>query len=97
MMYDAKQISDAMKVINSSIETYKPSKMEFSKKLIIGFFSFCCATGLILIFIWYLTGDWPAEIIQNVLVPLAATVIGYCCKSGYENRAKIEKGGNYDA
>jgi len=71
----------------------KPHKMEFSKKLVLAFFIFCGILSVVFVVMWYLTGEWPQEIFEAVLYPLAVAIFGYLCKSAYENKPKIEKWG----
>jgi len=68
------------------------SKMEFSKKLIIGasfFYGLMCIVALIS---WFIVGDWPREIIEYFSWPFGAAIVSYMGKSAYENKAKIQKG-----
>ena len=66
-------------------------KMEFSKKLIISasfFYGLMCVFGIV---VWFTDGYFP-QFIPDMAFPYGLILSAYCCKSGYENRAKIERG-----
>jgi len=68
-------------------------KMEFSKKLIM-FTSMLYTAALIMAaFSWIYFGEFPQELMQYASWLYGATVVSYCGKSAYENKAKIEKRG----
>jgi len=70
---------------------YKPPRMEFSKKLLIGILLFSGAFCILSIIFWYFIGDWPREIAVFFIAPFIA-IASYYVKAGIENKAKIEKG-----
>ena len=65
-------------------------KMEFSKKLIIWAFIFYAVIGVTCLALWVLLGDWPYEIALFFVSPIVG-IVSYMFKSGYENKAKIQK------
>lgn len=69
----------------------RPQRMEFSKKLIIGASIFYALMGIACLVLWVLLGEWPYEIAIFFVSPILG-IASYMIKSGYENKAKIEKG-----
>jgi len=65
--------------------------MEFSKKLILWASVFYALMGIVCLALWVFIGDWPREIAIFFISPILG-IASYMVKSGYENRAKIEKG-----
>ena len=77
------------------VETIKecnlsPQRMEFSKKLIIWALVFYALIGIACLVLWSVFGDWPHEIAIFFVSPIVG-VVSYMVKSGYENKAKIQK------
>ena len=71
---------------------YKPTKMEFSKKLMIlsvFFYGFLCIVSLVS---WFISGEWPQEIVTNFTWPFTTALASYMGKSAYENKTKIQGG-----
>jgi len=66
--------------------------MEFSKKLILGTLIFIGMAFIASIVSWHVVDDWPREIAEFFVWPFILGVVGYMCKSAYENKAKIERG-----
>jgi len=69
----------------------KPPKMQFSKKLILGASIFFALFGIASFVLWVVTGSWPQEIAEFFIWPIIG-LVSYMLKSGYENKAKIDKG-----
>jgi len=65
-------------------------KMEFSKKLMVGAFIFIGIAFIASWVSWVLIGDWPRDIAQFFVWPFIMGIVGYFCKSAYENKAKIQ-------
>ena len=68
-------------------------KMEFSKKLMIFASLIFAATWGLAVYAWIVGGEIPLKLIEIVNWLYGAVFVSYCCKSAYENKCKIERGG----
>ena len=73
----------------------RKKKMEFSKWLMLFAVILCAGTWTIAAISWLLWREFPAELVQYTAWFFGAT-IAYMLKSGYENKAKIQKGDGED-
>ena len=76
-------------------KTQAKKKLEFSKLVIIFVGIFCMATWAVAVISWFMWQQFPHEIVQYTGW-FAGTAIAYMCKTAYENKPKIEKGGQND-
>ena len=68
-------------------------KMEFSKKLMIFVSVIFAATWGIAVYSWIAGGEFPWQLVEFVNWLYGACFVSYCGKSAYENKCKIERGG----
>ena len=74
----------------------KPRKMELSKKLIIFATVIFSLSWAIAVFSWFYFGEIPAYLLRYSHLIYGACCASYYCKSAYENKPKIERGGGED-
>jgi len=73
----------------------KPSnKMEFSKKLIIFTSAIYLISWIMAAYSLFVLGEIPFELLQYANILYGASVVSYCGKAAYENKAKIDKWGS---
>jgi len=68
-------------------------EMEFSKKLMIFVSLVFALTWCVAVFSWIASGELPGELLEFVNWLYGASFVSYCGKSAYENKYKIEQGG----
>ena len=68
-------------------------KMEFSKKLMLFMSLIFAATWGLAVYSWIVGGEFPWELVEFVNLLYGASFVSYCGKSAYENKYKIEQGG----
>lgn len=71
----------------------KPRKMEFSKKLVLFTSAMYLISWGMAAYYLVVNGEIPWELIQYANLLYGASVVSYCGKSAYENKAKIDKWG----
>ena len=69
-------------------------KIEFSKKLMIFVSLIFALTWCVAVFSWIVSGELPGELLEFVNWLYGASFVSYCGKSAYENKCKIDKGGD---
>ena len=68
-------------------------KMEFSKKLMIFLSLIFATTWGLAVYSWFAGGEFPWALVEFVNWLYGASFVSYCGKSAYENKCKIEQGG----
>jgi len=71
----------------------KPHKMEFSKKLMIVTSVIYALSWIMAAYSLFVKGEIPFELLQYANILYGASVVSYCGKTAYENKAKIDKWG----
>ena len=66
--------------------------MEFSKKLLVFASAMYLATWTVIVVTIFIADEAPWELIETLSWVYGAAVACYCCKTAYENKAKIEGG-----
>ena len=92
MEKEGDNVDETIKRAGTKRRTITNPKLEFSKKLTIGasvFWSFLCVVSLAS---WFITGDWPKDIVLHFSLPFAGLFACYMGKSAYENKSKIHGG-----
>lgn len=74
-------------------KTCKPSRMEFSKKLMIFASVMFSLTWAVAVYSWFMYSEIPLDLLQYASWLYGATFVSYCGKTAYENKEKIKGGG----
>jgi len=90
MSEDRQQMVELIQRVIEAHGRSEKKHMEFSKKLMIFASIMYAATWVVAAASWVLWREFPAGLIQYTTWLYSAATAFYMCKTGYENKAKIQ-------